>query len=243
MWAYMKAFSLIIPIFNEEEILERQTTRLMAEIERLMPQAEYEIVLVENGSSDRTYQLAKKMAKKFSQIKLIHLENPSYGQAFKQGLRFTKYDHVFQFDIDFWDTEFIQLSLLLLSRYDFVIGSKNLSRSIDQRSPARKILSKALEWFLKSYFGVPFSDTHGMKAMKRRLVLPLIDEIQSPNHFFDSELMIRCFYQRYSFKELPVSLTEIRGTRFSFLVRLKETIAEFVALLGMRRLLISYSYA
>ncbi|OGK46606.1 hypothetical protein A2963_02645 [Candidatus Roizmanbacteria bacterium RIFCSPLOWO2_01_FULL_40_13] len=238
----MKSFSLIIPIYNEEEILEEQVGRLMEEIERVLPHAEYEIVLVENGSTDNSLKIAQKLASDYGQITLVKLQSPSYGQAFKEGLRYARFDHAFQFDIDFWDVEFIELSLLLLNRYDFVIGSKNLGKSIDKRPIGRKVISKLLEYFLKLYFGVPFSDTHGMKALKRRLVLPYIDEVQSQNHFFDSELLIMCHYLRYSFKELPVSLSEIRSTRFSFLIRLLETLKEFGKLITMKRLLIRYSY-
>src|SRR3989344_5864512 len=101
---------------------------------------------------------------------------------------------------------------------------------------------KMLEFFLKFYFNVPFSDTHGIKAMKRQLILPLIDEVQSQNHFFDSELLIMCHYLRYSFKELPVSLQEIRGTRFSFLIRAVEAVQEFMKLIALKKLLVRYAY-
>lgn len=238
----MKSFSLIVPIYNEEEILRKQVVKLMSEVGRVLPCYEYEIVLVENGSTDNSLNIARKLASDFSQIRLVKLDKPSYGQAFKEGIRNAEFDYVFQFDIDFWDIEFVQLSLLLLNRYDFIIGSKNLGNSVDRRPVTRKLMSKLLEYFLKLYFRVPFSDTHGMKAMKRRLVLPFIDNVKSDNHFFDSELMIMCHYLKYSFKELPVSLSEIRGTRFSFLVRIFETISEFMALLKVKKSLVRYAY-
>lgn len=238
----MKSFSIIIPIYNEEEILEKQVRKLISEIDQVLPRAEYEIILVENGSTDSTFKIAKNLASKISQISLIQLKKPSYGQAFKEGVKQAKYDIVVQFDIDFWDTDFLDLSLLLLKRYDIVIGSKNLSTSKDKRPLARKIISKALEYFLKFYFSVTFSDTHGMKAMNKKLILPIIDEVQSQNHFFDSELLIMCHYLRYSFKELPVNLKEIRNTRFSFLIRSFETLLEFISLINTKRLLIRYSY-
>lgn len=238
----MKSFSLVIPVYNEEDILEKQINRLVEEIGVVLPQAEYEIVLVENGSTDRTYHIAKKLARKNNQIKVFHLENPSYGQAFKEGVRQAKYDVVVQFDIDFWDTDFLNLSLLLLDRYDIVIGSKNLGNSNDKRPLIRKIISKSIELILKSYFNVPFSDTHGMKVIRRNLILPLIDEVQSEDHFFDSELLIMCYYLRYSFKELPVTLSEIRSTRFSFSIRALEVIREFAKLLTIKRLLVRYVY-
>jgi len=231
-----------MPVYNEEAILEKQIVKLIREIDKVLPLSEYEIVLVENGSRDKTYQVAQKLAKLYSQIRVFHLENPSYGQAFKEGIKQARYDTVVQFDIDFWDTDFLDLSLLLLGRYDFIIGSKNLGTSIDRRPLTRKIFSKMLEFFLKFYFNVPFSDTHGIKAMKRQLILPLIDEVQSQNHFFDSELLIMCHYLRYSFKELPVSLQEIRGTRFSFLIRTVETLYEFIKLISVKKLLVRYAY-
>src|SRR3989344_5121577 len=120
------AFSLIIPIYNEAEILENQVEKLMHEVGRVLPNAEYEVILVENGSTDNSFNIAEKLTKKNSLIKLVRLKNSSYGQAFKEGVRNARYDFVFQFDIDFWDTDFLDLSLLLLGRYDFIIGSKNV---------------------------------------------------------------------------------------------------------------------
>ena len=238
----MNSFSLIIPIYNEEEILERQINKLISEIDNHISKAEYEIILVENGSSDKTYPIAKRLARHNSHIHVLKLKNPSYGQAFKEGVKKAKYDIIVQFDIDFWDTDFINLSLLLLNRYDVVVGSKNLGNSLDSRPFPRRAISKALELFLKFYFNVPFSDTHGMKAIKKKIILPLIDEVQSDNHFFDSELLIMCHYLHYSFKELPVSLREIRKTRFSFLIRASEVLREFAKLIALKRLLVRYSY-
>ena len=231
-----------MPVYNEEAILEKQIVKLIREIDKVLPLSEYEIVLVENGSRDKTYQVAQKLAKLYSQIRVFHLENPSYGQAFKEGIKQARYDTVVQFDIDFWDTDFLDLSLLLLDRYDIVIGSKNLGTSKDSRPLTRRMLSKAIEIFLKVYFNVPFSDTHGMKAIRKKVILPLIDQVHSQNHFFDSELLILCHYLRYSFKELPVGLTEIRKTRFPFLIRAAETVKEFVRLVALKRLFIRYAY-
>ena len=238
----MNSFSLIIPIYNEEEILERQINKLISEIDNHISKAEYEILLVENGSSDKTYYIAKRLARLNSHIHVFKLKKPSYGQAFKEGVKQAKHDIIVQFDIDFWDTDFINLSLLLLNRYDVVVGSKNLGNSQDLRPLPRRIMSKVLELFLKFYFNIPFSDTHGMKAIKRKIILPLIDEVQSDNHFFDSELLIMCHYLHYSFKELPVSLQEIRKTRFSFLIRASEVLREFAKLIALKRLLVRYSY-
>lgn len=239
----MKTFSLIIPIYNEAVILEKQIAKLIKEVEVVLPLAEYEIVLVENGSTDKTYNIAKRLAKNNTHISVAKLEFPSYGQAFKEGVKQAKFDVIVQFDIDFWDSDFLQLSLLLLDRYDIVIGSKNLGTSKDERPLSRKIISKCIEMFLKFYYGVPYSDTHGMKAMRRSKVIPLLDEVHCQNHFFDSELLILCYYLGFSFKELPVTLREIRATRFSFLIRAMETIQEFRQLIVIKKSIQHLSFA
>lgn len=231
----MKSFSLIIPIYNEEGILQNQIDKLTKEIEAVLPHAEYEIVLVENGSTDKTYNIAKKLTRRNGHIRVFHLEYPSYGQAFKEGVKQAKFEVVVQFDIDFWDIDFLELSLLLLDRYDIVIGSKNLGTSKDERPLSRKIISKSIELFLKLYYGLPYSDTHGMKAMRRNRVVALLDEVRCQNHFFDSELLIICYYSGYSFKELPVTLREIRSTRFSFLIRALEALQEFRQLILIKQ--------
>jgi len=236
----MKSFSVIIPIYNEEEILEKQLDKLIGEIDKILPKSVYEIILVENGSTDSTLAVGRKLAKQIRHIRAFHLENPSYGQAFKKGIKESVHEVIVQFDIDFWDIDFLEQSLLLIERYDIIIGSKNLGISKDNRPIARKLISKFLEQIIRVYFRVPFSDTHGMKTIRRNLIMPLIDKIQSQNHFFDSELLIICHYLKYSFKELPVRLEEIRKTRFPIHIRTSGVVQEFVRLLAMRRLLVNH---
>lgn len=231
----MKSFSVIIPIFNEEEILEKQLARLIGEIDKILPKSVYELILVENGSTDETHEIARKLARQNSHIRTFHLENPSYGQAFKEGIKKARYEVIVQFDIDFWDIDFLEQSLLLIERYDIVIGSKNLGISKDNRPIARKLISKFVEQIIRVYFRVPFSDTHGLKAMRRSLILSLINKVRSRNLFFDSELLIISYRLNYSFVELPVRLKEIRRTRFSYLILVLDTVKEFSQLILLKR--------
>jgi len=228
---YMRNFSIIIPVYNEAKILATQVRRIIAKVEALGSRGKYEIVLVENGSRDKTYNIALRLQKKYNNIKIVKINEPSYGMAFKAGILKAKYPVIVQFDIDFWDIEYLKKSITHLSSYDFVIGSKNLNGSKDRRTIIRKFLSKLIEVFIRVRFRVNISDTHGLKILKRDKILPLIEDMSCTNHFFDSELLLHCIAAGQTFTELPVSLIEIRKSRFPFLVRSIEVLKEFAKLL------------
>lgn len=230
----MTNFSIIIPVYNEEKYLENQVSKLIGAIEQSSNRASnYEVILVENGSNDKTCGIAHTLAKKYKQIKVFCLPFPSYGLAFKEGIKKAKYEYIFQFDLDFWDIHFLKKSLKKLETHDFIIGSKNLCRSNDQRSYLRKLVSKLTERLIQLRFDTILTDTHGLKAFKKNLVMNLLDEIKCPNHFFDSELLIRLEKSGSSFRELPVNLKELRKSRFPFLIRSREALQELFILLTL----------
>lgn len=229
----MKNFSIIIPIYNEEKILKNQVLRIIQGINKLKLLLNYEIILVENGSTDDTCRIAKGLENEFKIIKRICLQFPSYGQAFKEGLKKAQYPYIFQFDIDFWDINFISKAQNLLEKYDFVIGSKNMNGSKDNRSIFRKLISKTIEKIIEMRFNTKLSDTHGLKALKKSIISGLIRDVKCGNHFLDSELLLRASAAKYTFTQLPVSLKELRQSRFPFYLRFAEVIKEFTLLMSI----------
>ena len=162
----MKSLSIIIPVYNEEKLLKRQVERILAGIESLYPEIQFEIILVENGSCDNTARIACNLSKD-KRIQLVSVNRSSYGLAFKAGLLKAKFEVIFQFDIDFWDLKFISEAEKLLETYDFVIGSKNIDGARDLRPLKRRLLSRILEKAINLRFTVKISDTHGLKALKK----------------------------------------------------------------------------
>ena len=81
--------SIVIPVYNEQAILHAAVVDLR---ERLKPVGwSYEIILAENGSKDRTVEIAQELAGKYNdptdgQVKLMSLGEPNYGKALKQGI-------------------------------------------------------------------------------------------------------------------------------------------------------------
>ena len=81
-----KPISLIIPIFNEEEILVRHMAYLLPELRKSY--GPIEVILSENGSTDSTKKLAAAMAEEYEEIQsIIDDDTPCYGRALLLGMR------------------------------------------------------------------------------------------------------------------------------------------------------------
>lgn len=223
-------FSIVIPVYNESQIIESQILRLLSGIREQHFTVNYEIVLVENGSTDATYKIARKLARKHSVIRVVRIPKASYGEAMKKGVMSAQYPLVYLFNIDFWDIDFLCLSQSISDRYDILIGSKNIPQSFDGRPFARRILSKVLQRLVQVRFGIPITDTHGLKAIWRDRLVSLLPEITCSNHFFDTEILIRSWFAGSRIKELPVELREIRDSRFPFFLRFRQVLKEFAVL-------------
>ena len=98
-------FSIVIPIYNEEEILESSLNEIASICEKT--RIKYEIILVENGSTDKTKEIASKLTNTNSKTKVINLTNPNYGNALKQGFLASKNDLIVSFDIDYFSESFL----------------------------------------------------------------------------------------------------------------------------------------
>ncbi|MEL1224351.1 MAG: glycosyltransferase, partial [Candidatus Neomarinimicrobiota bacterium] len=124
-------FSIVIPIYNEEDILEESLNNIISICERT--DIDYEIIISENGSTDNTKNLAIKFEQSNSKIVLIKSDNPNYGEALKRGFLNCKNEIIISFDIDYYSENFLKECLLLEEEYAGLIASKRLNNSEDGR--------------------------------------------------------------------------------------------------------------
>ena len=76
--------SIVIPVYNEEGILHSAVVDLR---ERLAPLGwQYEIILAENGSRDRTIEIAKELSRKYPEVRHISAGEPNYGKALRKAI-------------------------------------------------------------------------------------------------------------------------------------------------------------
>ena len=201
-------FSIVIPIYNEEDILEESLNNIISICERT--DIDYEIIISENGSTDNTKNLAIKFEQSNSKIALIKSDNPNYGEALKRGFLKCKNEIIISFDIDYYSENFLKECLCLEEEYAGLIASKRLNNSEDGRRLIRKLATNFFVYLLKFLFKTKLSDTHGMKAIKKSFVNDHINLVSSTQDLFDTELLLRIEKSGEKFKEVPAKINEIR---------------------------------
>ena len=201
-------FSIVIPIYNEEDILEESLNNIISICERT--DIDYEIIISENGSTDNTKNLAIKFEQSNSKIVLIKSDNPNYGEALKSGFLKCNNEIIISFDIDYYSENFLKECICLEEEYAGLIASKRLNNSEDGRRLIRKLATNFFVYLLKFLFKTKLSDTHGMKAIKKSFVNDHINLVSSTQDLFDTELLLRIEKSGEKFKEVPAKINEIR---------------------------------
>ena len=201
-------FSIVIPIYNEEDILAESLNNIISICERTA--IDYEIIISENGSTDSTKRIAREFEQSNSKIVLIESDNPNYGEALKRGFLKCKNEIIISFDIDYYSENFLKECLCLEEEYAGLIASKRLNNSEDGRRLIRKLATNFFVYLLKFLFKTKLSDTHGMKAIMKSFVNDHINLVSSTQDLFDTELLLRIEKSGEKFKEVPAKINEIR---------------------------------
>jgi glycosyltransferase involved in cell wall biosynthesis len=228
----MKNISVIVPIFNEEEILEVKTIELYNFLEEEFDN--FQIILSENGSKDKTKEIAKKLQDRFAEIGiLIDDTKADYGEALIEGIRYAIYEECAIMEIDYLDFDFLVRGYNLLNKYDLIVGSKKISPGVDQRSWKRKFFTWFYNFLLKISFNVKITETHGLKVFNKSKIYPISEKCISRHAVYPSELVIKAHLDmNVNVIEIPLSLPlrEIRTTRIKALKRFKSTIKDLLLL-------------
>tara|TARA_B000000565_G_scaffold34626_1_gene23062 strand:+ start:162 stop:896 length:735 start_codon:yes stop_codon:yes gene_type:complete len=223
-----KNFSIVIPIFNEEEILEESTNAIFSLCKRM--EIDFEIIFSENGSTDKTKAIAEELTNKHPEIKIISNPEPNYGNALKTGFKIAKNDLVVSFDIDYYSESFLSEALKLESEYSGITASKRLGSSEDGRRFIRRLATNFFVILLKTLFGTKLSDTHGMKAIKKSEIEKFLPKVVSTQDIFDTELLIRIEKNGGKIKEVPAKVNEIRPSVSLIYKRIPRTLKSLIKL-------------
>ena len=212
--------SIVIPIHDEEPILHAAVVDLRERLREVSPT--WEILLCENGSSDRTRQIASALAAKYPEVRSFSIPAPNYGQALRLGILNATGQVVVCEEIDLCDVDFHMRALehLRAGQADMVLGSKLLTGASDERPYLRHLASRCYSEVLRWAFGLRATDTHGLKAFRRALLLPIIERCVVDMDVFASELVIRAERAHIRIKELPVRVIEKRRPSINLLSRM-----------------------
>lgn len=203
--------SIVIPVYNEEGILE---SSLVALCDRLDAEGlRYEVVVAENGSRDGTVEIGERLAASRPAIRLIRYPEPNYGGALREGIYRARGRFVVCEEIDLCDVGFHlrALELLRAGEADVVIGSKAMRGAADTRPLPRRVATKVYNAMLRVTLGFSGTDTHGLKALRREAVLPVVARCVVEHDVFASELVIRAERSGLRVREIPVTIEEKRA--------------------------------
>jgi glycosyltransferase involved in cell wall biosynthesis len=204
----------IIPCHNEEQILEKNSLKLLNFLNDQNYSFDWKIILVLNGITDNSITIAEKLKKQNQKIDLFIIKEKAKGNALKTYLNYSSANFLIYMDID------LAVSLenitglvenLLKNNYDLVIGSRLLPESKTNRSFFRELSSRIYIFLSKIILGHSFSDLQcGFKGMTKDLFSNTSKYIEDKNWFFDTELLIFANFLNYKIKEIPVDWAEDR---------------------------------
>lgn len=217
--------SVVIPAYNEEAFIRDTLQGLLQGLP-----GEFELLVVENGSTDETRDVVERMMEEDPRIRLIPLPRPSYGKALRKGLAEARGEAVVVFNVDFWDLPFLTDALQSLRTKDVIVGSKSLASANDDRPVIRKLITRAFNLTLSLLFGFRGTDTHGVKVFRRRTISLALPRCRTEGEIFDTEMILRCQRMGFRMAELPVAVREERPSRYGLLRRIPSTARDLVAL-------------
>jgi glycosyltransferase involved in cell wall biosynthesis len=200
--------SIFFPAYNEEDNIAatvRHTERVIQEITDT-----YEIIIVDDGSSDKTPQIADRIAKENSRVKVVHHDpNRGYGAALWSGIQAAKYDWVFFTDADLqFRLEEIQKLVDFIPEYPVILGYR-----APRRDPFMRLVN-AKGWNIlnRILFGLKVRDIDcAFKLFNRKLVASL--PLKTRGAMMSAEMLIRLQRKGVKFKEVPVThLPRVMGS-------------------------------
>jgi glycosyltransferase involved in cell wall biosynthesis len=222
--------SIVIPVYNEQAILREALEELLAELQQ--SGRRFEIILSENGSSDHTVRIAEAIAREHPEVRVLSHPEPNYGLALRNGILAALGDIVLCEEIDLCDLDFHRRAIALIEseRVDLVVGSKLLGESSDDRPLLRHAASLFYTRLLHTLFDFQGTDTHGLKALRRERLLPVVRSCRVDKDVFSSELVIRAGRSGVVFCEIPVQVHEKRPPSINLLKRVPNVIGNLCRL-------------
>ena len=196
------SLSVFFPAYNDEGNIGKVAETAVTVLEALG--ADYEVIIVHDGSPDRTGEIADELARRHQKVRVIHHEkNLGYGAALKTGFTNARNEYIFytdgdnQFDVGEMK-KFVPLVSLGLS--DLVVGFRNRK----QYSLYRKVTSFTYNLVLQVLFDLPYRDVDcAFKLVPKSLIDDMV--ISSVDAFIDAEILIRAQQRGYGITEIGVT--------------------------------------
>lgn len=192
----------------------------------------FEVIIVENGSTDDTLDIATKLASDDPRVSVTTSDRADYGEALVTGFRAARGEMVVNFDVDYYDLGFLDMAerRFAAERISLLVASKRAPGSEDRRPLLRRVLTAGFTTALRVGFGLPVTDAHGMKAMRRADLVPVVAECRMRGSLFDVEMVLRAAHSGLATAEVAARVEERRPPRTAVWRRSLESLGGLVRL-------------
>ncbi len=232
----MQTLALIIPAYNEEKRLPRTFDLLeQAKNEGVFSSVELiEILLIDDGSKDRTAAMIEDYQKSHPQYRVIRVvPNQGKGNAIHTGLKAAQADWCLIADADTatpWD----QFKKVWAAGTPVSIGSRDLpeSKITTSQSWVREHMGRTFNFLVRMITGLPFRDTQcGFKLINRQAIQPFIEKLEVKRFAWDVELLMFARAYQLGITEVPVSWEHQDASRVN---PIKDSIEMLIRVIQMR---------
>lgn len=213
----LASVDIVIPVLNEAHVLKHSIGMLHNFLETNEFPYRWQIVIVDNGSTDGTIEKAKELSREYPEVQSLHLTQRGRGRALRHAWLQSRADIVAYMDVDL-STDLKHLRPLIdsiaIDGHDVATGSRLQAKSETTRSAKREFISRVYNFMVKAMLFTRFSDAQcGFKAMSRRAVEHIIPQVEDQSWFFDTELLVLAERQGYRIADIPVRWIEDDDSR------------------------------
>ena len=229
--APLRLLSVVIPARDEEGCIGSTVEHLHLELQ--LRDVPHEIVVVDDGSSDGTWQMLEAAAEKIPQLALVKNPGPhGFGRAIQKGLQASRGDAVVIMMADESDDcrDVVRYWNVLNEGYDCVFGSRFMKGGGTIDYPRVKwMFNRMANLFIRVLFGIRLNDTTNAFKAYRKTVIEGCQPILSPHFNITVELPLKAIVRGYSWKVIPITWRNRRtglaklkiremGSRYFFIV-------------------------
>ena len=208
------SLTIVFPMWNEEAYIRRTVSAAIDLGEELIEErrvASFDVLLVDDASTDDTGAIADAIAAEDPRVRVVHHDvNRRLGGSLKTGFAHATGDLVLYTDADLpFDLGEVHRALRLLRSYEAdIVSAYRLDRTGE--GPRRAVYSWAYNGLLRSAFGMRLRDVNFAFKLLRRHVLEYV-ELTSEGSFIDAELLLRA--QRLGFHVIQFGVDYFPRTR------------------------------